>query len=405
MPVAQGINKAVAYKKQTALGTAASGSGGQKYRRVTAVWTKNLSTFENDEIVSHQQSTGVAIGGSTVSGRVEGRLSPGAYTAWLGSLLRRDPTAVSAIASLSLTIATSGALWTVTRASGDFLAGGIKAGHVVRLSVGSLNAANINKNLLVVSLTATALTVKPLNGVALVAEGPIASCTVTVVGKETYVPTASHTADYYTFEDWYADLSRSETFSDAMIASAAVNVPASGNASVSFDIGALKRTLGGSQVLTTPSAEAGNDVVTGAMGLLVVNGSVVANVTGVQFSIDGQTAPGELVVGSVLADDMQRGRVQVSGSFTAKFDGVALQTVFDAGSVINLIVAVAEDLTATADFVVFTLPTIKLTGDAPDDGEKQVIRSYPFTAQYNSAGGSGTSSHQTIIAMQDSAAP
>ena len=49
---------------------------------------------------------------------------------------------------------------------------------MVRLSVGSLNAANISKNLLVIGVTATVLTVIPLNGVAMVAESSIAGCTV-----------------------------------------------------------------------------------------------------------------------------------------------------------------------------------------------------------------------------------
>lgn len=403
MTVAQGIKKVVAYKRQSGLGVPASGASGQKYRRRTNNFTKNLSTFQNDEIVSHQQSTGVAIGGSSVTGRVDGLLSPGAYSDWMSALVRRDFASISAITSLSLTIATSGSLWTVTRASGDFLTGGIKVGHVVRLSVGSLNAANINKNLLVVSLTASALTVKPLNGVALVAEGPISTCTVTVTGKVTYAPTTGHTSIYYTFEDYYSDISKSETFTDAMIAKADVNLPASGNTTVGFDIPALARVLGTSQVLTSPAAEIGNDVVTGAMGVITCNGSVVGNVTGVQFSIDGATTPGDLVVGSTVSDDMQRGRISVSGSFTAKFDGTTLQALFDAGSTTSLVCVLAEDLTATAEFISFAFPTIKLTGDAPDDGEKQIIRTYPFTAQYNSAGGSGIATEQTIVQIQDSA--
>jgi hypothetical protein len=94
----------------------------------------------------------------------------------------------------------------------------------------------------------------------------------------------------------------------------------------------------------------------------------------------------------------------VSGSFTAKFDSVTLQTIFDSRSTTSLVLAVTEDATANADFVVINLPMIKLTGDTPDDGEKAVIRTYPFTAQINGAGGPAVASDQTIIAIQDSAA-
>ena len=404
MATAQGINKQVAYKKQTGLGSPASGSGGTAYRRRTSVFTKPIDTFENDEIVSHQQSTGVNIGGSKPMGKVEGLLSPGAYADWFGSLLRRNFAAITPITGASITISGSGPSYTVARASGSFLSDGIKVGHIIRLSAGSFNAANLSKNLLVTAVTALSLTVRPLNGVAMVAEGPVASSTVTVAGKTTYAPTTGQTTDFYTFEEFYSDLTRSEIFTDAMIAKADVNVPASGNTQVSFDIPALKRVSGGSQVLTSPAAAAANDVVTGAFGLVICNGAVVANISGFQLSIDGTTQHADLVLGSTSSDDMQRGRIKVSGSFTSKFDGVTLQTIFDAGSVINLVVGLAEDGTAGADVIVFTLPTIKLTGDAPDDGEKQIIRSYPFTAQYNSAGGAGTSTDQTILTIQDSAA-
>jgi hypothetical protein len=56
----------------------------------------------------------------------------------------------------------------------------------------------------VLSVVALTLTVMPVNGVAMVAEGPIATSTVTATGKYTYVPASSHTADYYTFEHWYS---------------------------------------------------------------------------------------------------------------------------------------------------------------------------------------------------------
>jgi hypothetical protein len=36
-----------------------------------------------------------------------------------------------------------------------------------------------------------------------------------------------------------------------------------------------------------------------------------------------------------------------------------------------------------------------MTDDA-DDGEKQIVRTYQFTAQYYGSGGAGTDSNQTI---------
>lgn len=157
-------------------------------------------------------------------------------------------------------------------------------------------------------------------------------------------------------------------------------------------------------MLTTPTAETVTDILTAVNGVVLVNGVPVTNVTGAQVTINGNAAHSDAVVGSNVVDDIQRGRLAVSGSFTAKFDSVTLQTIFEGRSTTSLVLAVTEDATANADFVVINLPMIKLTGDTPDDGEKAVIRTYPFTAQINGAGGAALATDQTIIAIQDSAA-
>lgn len=404
MAVAQGINKKTVYKKQTGLGAAASGSGGQIVRRTSSVFQAPPDTYESNEIVSHQQGTGVGIGVVKPAGKIDGLLSPGTYSTLIGSLLRKDMAATAAMTGLSVTIATSGQNYTLTRASGDFLAGGLKIGDVVRLTAGTFNAANSQKNLLVLALTATVATVKVVNGSALVAEGPIASATLTVVGKKSVVPLTGHTNDYYTFEEWYPDLTRSETYADQQIAQAAINLPATGNATISLDTVGRTRTLGASQVLTTPTTETTTDILTAVNGVVLVNGSAVANVTGAQITINGNTTHSDAVVGSNVVDDTQRGRVTVSGSFTAKFDSVTLQTIFEDRSTTSLLLVVTEDATANADFVVVNIPMLKLTGDTPDDGEKAIVRSYPFVAQINSAGGAALATDQTIISLQDSAA-
>jgi hypothetical protein len=56
--------------------------------------------------------------------------------------------------------------------------------------------------------------------------------------------------------------------------------------------------------------------------------------------------------------------------------------------------------------MVFTMGRIKITGDAPDDGEKTIVRTYPFTAQFNAGGrrADGVAWDATILTVQDSAA-
>lgn len=403
MPNAQGILKTIAYKKQSGQGTAASGSGGQLLRRRTCNFNLTRDTYENDEIVSHRQSTGATAGIRRVAGKYSGLLSPLTFQAMFEAILMKAAAATTSITGISATIATSGSNWTVTRAAGDFLTGGIKVGDVVRLSVGSLNAANINKNLLVLAVTATVLTVRPLNGVALVAEGPIATVTVSVPGKKIWVPTSGHTDDWYTFEEYFADLTRSEVTSDVKLGQMQIGIPATGNATVDIDFVGLDRTRSGAQVLTSPTAETSTSVAQAVSGLVVVN-SVVTPITSGQITINPNTNPGEAEVGSNAVGSMALGRVQVTGQFTAKFSGVTLQDLFDNQTSVALLIACPVDATAASEFVAFTMSKVKLFSDSADDGEKEIIRTYSFTAEINGSGGAALASHQTIISIQDSQA-
>lgn len=404
----QGLLKQTVFAKQTSgLGVPAT-TGGKIKRRTSAVFSKMVDTYESNEIVSHQQSTGANAGIVKTSGKLDGLISPGTFTEQFASLLRKDAAATTAITGASLTIAASAPNWSLTRAAGSWLTDGMKVGDVIRLSVGTLNAANASKNLLVVSITsATVMVVRPVNGVALAAEGPITGCTVTVVGKKTWAPTSGHTNDYWSVEEWYSGLGRSELFTDCKIAKADVTVPATGNATVSFDVPGLNRSENTSQQISSPASETSTNVLTAVGGLVLVNGAATA-VTGIQFSIDGHIQPGEAEVGTNQIGDHIRGEISVSGQFTAKFSSTTLQQLYTGQTLFTIMVVLTDGNGAAADFVSFTVPQCKAFGDTPDDGEaKEIVRTYPFTAQIPSAtvGGPALAHNQTIISIQDSQAP
>lgn len=406
MTVAQGINKTLAYKKQTALGTAASGSGGTYLRRVTAALNVSKDSYENVEIVQHQQGTGMTHGISTSGGTLNGLLSGTSWMPFLGSLLRKDPAATSAISSLSLTIAASSDNYTITRASGDFLTGGVKIGDVIQLSGGSLAAGNVAKNCVVLGVTDAALTVNVLNsGDTLTAEGPIASCTVTVMGKKTWVPTTSHTNDYYTFEEWFSDLTRSRVYPDMQIGMADIAMPATGNVTSNFSlVGLGECAKTGAQVLTTPAAAPTTEVFGAVAGAVYVGGTRYETITSVNVQINGNTTAGEATVGSATPSDTQRGRITVTGSFTALFDAETLATPFDQETNTSLIIVLADARTAAANTMAFVMPQVKLSSTDNDDGEKQIVATFNFTASYYGSGGAALASHATIVSIQDSQA-
>ncbi|HSI46017.1 MAG TPA: hypothetical protein VK950_07545 [Methylophilus sp.] len=82
----------------------------------------------------------------------------------------------------------------VGRGIGSWVTDGVRPGMGVRLTAGTFASGNLNNNLVVLSLTATHLTVMTMNNSALTAEGPIAAATLSIPGKSTHVPASSHTA-------------------------------------------------------------------------------------------------------------------------------------------------------------------------------------------------------------------
>ena len=402
---AQGINKITVLKQQTGLGVPATGAGGQVLRRKTSVAKKSRATYTNDEIVQHQQSTGVNLGTASTSWDFDGLLSPGTYAVPLQSLLRKVFTAGAATAAAAITIAGAGPTYTVTRGVGSYLTDGVKVGDVVTLGSGPFNAANAGNNLLVAGLTATVATVVTINGSALVAEGPIAGGVMTVAGKKSLVPMTGHTDTLFTVEEWYGDLSKSELFPDLRIGQADIGLPASGNATIKLASQGLGvRTRGNAQVLTSPAAATTTPVLTAVRGVVLANGVPQPGITSISLTIKANLTEVGPVVGSNFNPDMSRGRVEVTGTFSALFDNTTLSALYDNETVTSLVAVMAADTTNGADFVAINLSAIKLTDDAPDDGEKAIVRTYPFTAQLNAAGGAALASDMTILSIQDSKA-
>lgn len=403
MALATGVAKQIRYKVEATYGTAPGTSGGQLLRRVTSDLNLSKDTYESAEIRSDYQVSDFRHGVRRVGGNIKGELSPGTYKDFIAAALRRDFAAVSALTGLSLTIAASGSNYTITRGSGSFLTDGVKVGDVIRITAGSVNAANLNKNALVLSLTATIATVYVLNGLSMTAEGPIASCTITVVGKKTYVPTSGHTDKSYSIEHWFSDIAQSELHTGCKIGTVGINLPATGMAEIDLGVTGQNVTTATSAYFTSPTAATSSGVVAAVNGALVVDGSTVAICTGLSFNVDGGYT-GEPVVGANTIPNVFPGRVKVSGQFTAYFENATLRDAFINESVIALAVVMTTSSDAASDFIGFTFPRIKLGSSSKSDGEQGIVQTFDFTALYNSAGGASTSSEQSTIVVQDSLA-
>lgn len=403
MAIAQGVKKVLSYKKQTGLGVPASGSGGQELRRVTSTINLTKETYQSSEIRSDQQIADFRHGSRQTSGTISGELSAGTYKDFLQSVLRRDFATITSLTAAAVTIVASTGV--ITFQTGNPLTGGFKIGNVVRITVGSVAAANLNKNLLITGVTASTLTVKTLNGSALADNATsVTGVTVAATGKATYVPETAQTNDYYTIEHYFADVAQSEVYTDNIPTNAQVKIPANGMATIDFPLVGLNVTTGTSQVLTTPTAITTGGVTAGVNGLLLVAGTPVAIVTSIDFDINGSIAVADAVVGSTARPDVFQGNVAATGTFSAYFTDATFRDYFINETEVSIVVALTTDNTAAADFVVFTMSRVKLGGADVSDGQNGLTRTFPFTALKNTSGGAALANLATTIMVQDSLA-
>lgn len=404
MAIAVGIAKQLKYKQEVTWGTVPAAASSQALRRVTSNLSLKKQTYESNELLATYQRQDFRHGVRSVEGAINGELSPGTYKDFMAAALRRAFTTVTAITGASITIAGAGPTYTVTRAAGSWLTDGIKGGQVGRLTAGSFNAANLNKNLVVLAVTsATVLTVAPLNGVALVAEGPIATATWTIQGKVTFAPASGHTDLSYSIEHWHSDVTLSEVFSGCKINRMPVSLPPSGMSTIGFEFLGKDITTAGAEYFTSPTAATTTGILAAVNGVLVAQNTAVAIVTGLDFTLDGNMSV-EPVVGSNTYADIAEGRILVTGQVTALFDTATLRDFFLNETEVSLVATLATSNLAAADFVSFVLPRIKFGGADKDDGDKSLIQTLPFTALYNSSGGAGVGSEATTLYVQDSQA-
>lgn len=401
MATASGLFKQVIYKKEVTFGVVPSAGSAQLIRRVESSIDLTKETYQSAEIRPDFQIADFRHGVRKVDGSINGELSPKTYSDFMAASLKRLFTTGAATAGASVTIAGTGPTYTITRAAGSYLTDGFKIGDVIRLSVGTLNAANINKNLLVTAVTALVATVVVVNGVAMVAEGPITTTTVTVFGKKTFTPLTGHTDESFSVEHYFSDLIQSEVFSGCKPSAIAIELPPTGLATCNVTFMGKDITTASAQYFTAPTALTTTAVLAAVNGVVRVNGASVANLTGLSINIESPQT-GEAVVGSNSVPSLYPGRINVTGQFTAYFDSVTLRDTFINETEIDLAGVFTENNTATAGFIAFTIPRLKVGSAGKTDGETGLVQTFSFQALLNTAGGTGIATEGTTLSIQDS---
>lgn len=400
-----GTAKILTLKVQSALGTAATGGAatGQIMRRISAPFNLKKQTYTSNELRPSMQRSGVVHGVRSVDATYEAELSPGSSPEILQAVLRRDFTATAAITGLSITIAASGNFWTLTRATGDWLASAARVGMGCRLTAGTFTAQNANNNFQIVSITTLVLTVAVMNGTALVAEGPIASATLTFPGKSTYMPTTGHTKKYFTVEEWFPENSRSHLHKDCRFGTFDIDLPGTGIAKISASVMGRDTTRSGSRYFTSPTAAGTTLPIQSVNGTVVLNGGKMVTLTNMKVAMNGGLSNGDPVVGSNLYPDIFDGQFVSAISFGSYFVDSTVADLFDAGTEVGIMGAFVTSTANNAEFITFYMPRAVLTTSDFNDVAGAIMGSHNAEASENSVTTAG--SEATTMQIHDSLAP
>lgn len=394
--IASGIAKKVTFKKQSALGTAASGTGGTALSRTTSTLDLSKATYKSNNINPSAQRSDFRHGVRSVAGNISSDLIVGHHQTLEASMLRQAwQTATTTGPIITIAAVISGSKF--TRSAGSFLTDGFKVGDVIRASGFAGGAITLNtKNFLVTSVIALEMAGVFLDGSAMLAETAGATVTLATAGKKTWMPATGHVYDYYTFEHWFSNIAQSETFTDCVVSQMNVKLPPSGMATIDFSVMGIDQTVGTSQVLTTPTDAPNGGTLAAVNGAVYVGGNRIALLTGLDFSVNGNfTAPGG-VVGSNVDPDIFPGSLDVTGNMTVYFTDATMRDYFRNETEVSIVAAFTSSNAGNADFKSYVFPRVKVGGATKDDGDKGLIQTMPFTAIENTTAGSSVLSTMSI---------
>jgi hypothetical protein len=392
MATSQGINKILAFKKESTWGTAAGQTGGTQLRRVTGSFQLEKDAYASNEILESQQTRDFRHGTRRSTGTIAGELSGNAYEDFMAAALRKDFVAGSTTGAITVLASTA---TTIVRSTGSFVSDGFKVGDVVNVT-GFTDAGN-NGLFLITAMTATVLTVSGLAGQTRTVEAEGDTVTVLVKGKKTFVPLTNHTDDSFTIEEFYADSSISRVFLGEQVDTMALSLQPNSMATVDFGfLGKDAQAPASTQYFTAPTSTSGEGIYSAPDGFLFIDGVANGLVTGLTINLANNITQ-EAVIGSTSIGAKSRGKVAVTVDGTAIFEDTDILGYFDAETEVSLTyVLMSAD---NADAFSIHMPRVKIGSATTDDGEKVIILSFTGTAlEYT---GSATGVEKTTIQVQD----
>lgn len=363
MALQENVSSEIRFVDEVTWGTApVAATTCQSLRRVSTTLSLTKDSYASQETRKDRQISDFRHGTRRAAGDISGELSPLTYEAFMEAACRgtwaaqADITqATGAMSSATLSISSN----VITASGGSFITSGLRVGMVIRLTSGFV-AGNMNKNLTITALTATAITVV---GHTLTNEaGPIATWTIDIPGKSVYIPETSHVNRSFTFEINYPDIDASELFTGCRIGRMQVGLPATGMSTMTLGVMGKDGTyLSGANApyfTGTVTAPTSTGILAAVNGSLLVAGTAVAVVTGMELTLD-LGPQSDAVVGSNSVPEIFLGTANLTGNMTVLFQDTTFLDYFDDETEVSLMVRLDTSQAVDSEFIQIVLPRIK----------------------------------------------
>lgn len=354
-------NGYVAYKPQS--GRVQASGAGAKVLRVTGGQGGKLSrgSFASGEVRRDGMRTRGRLGSRATAGMYPGELIKGEGDDILEAVMRgtfsaADLAITEATASLTSITTTAD---TIVAGGGSWITAGLRVGDVIRLT-GHATAGNNGKNLLIVGLTASTITVagSPLT----INNTPDTAFTITRPGRVLINPAAgSLVKRYFTIEEHEYDIDGSEIFTDAVWSGMKISMAKDGMILLErswIGTGAFEtKDDGDAPFFTSPTEGTGLPMAV-VDASLYLGGAVVADLVSFDLTIDNKPAVPNTV--AEIAPDVGLGQMGVAMNLTILRSDLAKLADFTAETQLSLSILAVENEAEPKDFFLIHVPNFVL---------------------------------------------
>lgn len=378
--IKSGTLRSLVQKIESAWAVKADGaSGGKKVRRVAVNLNHRKDRYTSGEIRDDRQKTRGSSGGERAEGTIDGELSCGSYQDFFEAQMCKAAAAIADLTGLTLTTDNNSGAgpFKIARASGDFLAAGMRAMTAFRVTAG-LAAPGLNRNLLATAVDGDEITYFPLDGGGPLAdESAVSACTISVPGKRIIVPSTGHIERSFTVEDLIGtDISR--LFIGMELNTLGLDLSPGQNAKVSFGfMGHSMSDVNGAAYFASPAALTSTPALAGPKGLVLIDGEVQAVITQLTGNLNANLST-EAVIGSTAAPAIGQGSIVGSGQATILLKNRDFIDRFKDDTPFEIVTFLRESAAPNSHFMLFGFPECQANSADLDDGEKLLKQTIPF---------------------------